>query len=183
MIVFTVESTPKDTRSSYRQYNEYYPRYTPPESFNQALLVNIDEADGTPLNITETVDALMDAWTQTKDRQLNALTNVMDAPLGDFFKETTHILDISQDKMRILYQATASASLAPILKQPLIGSNQTSEVRNTEPNNVYLYDVKEDKNYPIITSSEAQKQSLPILHPNSKNIIFNELKSISISEK
>jgi hypothetical protein len=47
---------------------------------------------------------------------------------------------------------------------------------------VYLYDVKEDKNYPIITSSEAQKQSLPILHPNSKNIIFNELKSISISD-
>lgn len=182
MIVFTVEPTTKNTRSSYRQYNEYYPRYTPPESYSQALLVNIDEADGTPLNITETVDSLMDAWTQTKDRQLSTLTKAMDVPLGDFFKEKTHILDISQDKTRILYQATASASLAPILKQPLIGSNQTNEVRNTEPNNIYLYDIKEDKNYPIMSSFEAQKQSLPILHPNSKNIIYNESKSISISD-
>ncbi|MEI6326965.1 MAG: PEGA domain-containing protein [Candidatus Roizmanbacteria bacterium] len=182
MIVFTVENKTEKKTNSYRQYNEYYPQYTPPANFTQALLVNIDDTESTPLNITETVDSLMDAWTQTKDRQLNTLTNAMQVPLGEFFKKTTHIIDISQDKTRILYQATASARLAPALKQPMIGSNQTVEVRETEKNTIYLYDIKEDKNYPIVMSSEAQKQSLPILHPNSKNIIYNESKSISISD-
>lgn len=182
MIVFVIDSTDQERPSSYRQYNEYYPHYSLPENYVQALLVNIDEVDGTALDITETVESLVDAWTQTKDRQLSTLTKAMNRPLGDFFKSTTHILDISQDKTRLLYQATTSASLAPILKQPLIGSNQTEEVRETKPNNIYSYDIKEDRNYLIINDFEAQKQSLPIFHPNSKNIIYSEAKSISISD-
>ena len=127
-------------------HTEYYPKYEVPTTYLKAVLVNIDDSNVGPLNITDTVESLIDAWTQKKEKQLLTLTGSLEKPLGAFIKNNSRILDISPDKTKVLYEATATATLQPILATPLIGSNQTKEFRTLEKKQVYVYDIKEDRN-------------------------------------
>ena len=56
---------------------------------------------------------------------------------------------ISPDKKKLLYTATASATLAEELVPPLPSTNTQPEVRTIEPGQIYVYDREEDKNFKI----------------------------------
>lgn len=162
-------------------HTEYYPKYEVPTTYLKAVLVNIDDSNVGPLNITDTVESLIDAWTQKKEKQLLTLTGSLEKPLGAFIKNNSRILDISPDKTKVLYEATATATLQPILATPLIGSNQTKEFRTLEKKQVYVYDIKEDRNY-LVSDKKLNVRNRIIFHPNSKNIVFDEGKSINIAD-
>ncbi|MEI7653539.1 MAG: PEGA domain-containing protein [bacterium] len=162
-------------------HTEYYPKYEVPTTYLKAVLVNIDDSNVGPLNITDTVESLIDAWTQQKEKQLLTLTGSLEKPLGAFIKNNTRILDISPDKTKVLYEATATATLQPILATPLIGSNQTEEFRTLEKKQVYVYDIKEDRNY-LVSDKKSNVRNRIIFHPNSKNLVFDEGKSINIAD-
>ncbi len=78
-----------------------------------------------------------------------------------------NIIAFAPDESKILYEATASATLPIILIPPLIGTNSTEEVRDIKPNTIYTYDIKEDKNYRIGTKDALHLQWLP----SSKHLI------------
>lgn len=54
---------------------------------------------------------------------------------------------LSPDKKRILYTATAAATLPPGLIPPVPAANTQPEVRTLEPGKLYVYDREEDKNF------------------------------------
>lgn len=68
---------------------------------------------------------------------------------------------ISPDKKRILYTATASATLAEGLVPPIDSINTQPQTRNLEPGIIYLYDREEDTNFAVglDTSFEATQSS------------------------
>jgi hypothetical protein len=54
---------------------------------------------------------------------------------------------LSPDKKKLLYTATASATLPPDLIPPLPASNTQPEMRTLQPGGLYVYDREEDKNF------------------------------------
>jgi len=82
----------------------------------------------------------------------------------DFTKIATQsmkIISFSPDENKILYEATASAIIPTIITPPLLGTNATEDKRTLVPNTLYVYDVKEDKNYFIGNSKDLVLQWLP----------------------
>lgn len=67
---------------------------------------------------------------------------------------SARIVSFSPDETKLLYEATASATIPPLIDPPLIGSNPTEEIRTITPGNLYVYDSKEDKNYFFLAKKE-----------------------------
>jgi len=84
----------------------------------------------------------------------------------------------SPDETKILYQATASASLAPILVNPPVAVNPTPEVRDLKPNQYYVYNSKEDKNFQIYQPEKGELSWFP----DSRHLIEVTSNKISILE-
>lgn len=77
---------------------------------------------------------------------------------------SARIIALSPDETKILYEATGSATLPAIIIPPMIGTNSTEETRTIKPNNIYIYDIKEDRNYLVVTPSMLN--ILPTPTPN-----------------
>lgn len=67
---------------------------------------------------------------------------------------SSRIISFSPDETKILYEATRAATLLPVLVPPLIGTNSTPEVRTLTQNTLYIYDIKEDRNYTLGSASQ-----------------------------
>lgn len=89
------------------------------------------------------------------------------------------ILAFSPDETKVLYQATASATIPPILKPPPIAANPTPEVRNLTPEALYIYDIKEDKNFEISARTDSTALSW---FPSSRHLAEVTSDKISILE-
>ena len=174
---------PKYSSETSDLISQFDSSYQAPESFDIAYLISLSELNTTPLDITNSALSLVEAWSIQKSSNLSALLAGYHKKVHNFIESSGKIVDISPDKTRILYEATASAKLEPVLKHPLIGVNQTEDVRTTQPGSLYVYDVREDRNYAIVSTTELSHQhAYPLFHPNSKNIVLNEEKSISIMD-
>ncbi|MFO0703378.1 MAG: PEGA domain-containing protein [Patescibacteria group bacterium] len=167
-----------------RLSSDFSPDGSYPQSYTSAYLISLSNNNPSPLDVTDSAPTLLNAWTQKKLTNLNSLLSAYKKPLNHYFAENTVLLDFSQDKNRVLYIATAEASLQKILKEPLIGSNQTTDVREVKPNNLYVYDIKEDRNYRIFDEKELTTHDSKqiFFHPNSKNIVFKNSDSIAIAD-
>lgn len=60
---------------------------------------------------------------------------------------------ISPDKKKLLYTATASATLVDNIVPPLPSTNTQPESRTIQPGKIYIYDREEDKNFEIAVES------------------------------
>ena len=73
-----------------------------------------------------------------------------------------NIISFSPDETKILYEASISGTIPQIIKPSLIGTNPTKEDRNLLPKHLYVYDIKEDKNYPISFIADTKtNQKIP----------------------
>jgi hypothetical protein len=63
--------------------------------------------------------------------------------------ESMRIIAFSPDETKILYEATAAATIPDAIIPPLIGANPTEELRTLTKSDVYVYDIKEDRNYSL----------------------------------
>lgn len=77
---------------------------------------------------------------------------------------------IAPDKKKLLYTATASATLAPNLIPPLPSTNTQPESREIQPGGIYVYDREEDKNFLI-----SQDESLTKNDVINKSLLADDL--------
>jgi hypothetical protein len=66
---------------------------------------------------------------------------------------------ISPDKKRLLYTATATATLAEDIVPPVPATNTQPEERQLEIDGIYVYDREEDKNFRIATARLATESA------------------------
>ena len=87
-----------------------------------------------------------------------------------------NILEWSNDDTKILYEASESASIPLIITPALIGTDSTPQTRDIKKGEVYVYDLKEDRNYSILNSlptATTANQQLPIMwYPDSKHLVY-----------
>jgi hypothetical protein len=129
-----------------------------------------------PQDITATLTTLNSTWKAQKDIQDKSQLLGLKTELQNLIKNNFTILSWSEDETKILYTASRSASLPLIINPPLIGTNSTSQIREINAGTVYIYDIKEDRNYKILDSN-----SLPLSwFTDSKHLISVSDRKINI---
>jgi hypothetical protein len=88
--------------------------------------------------------------------QMNALKPAL---LKQFVADNFSILGWSTDETKILYTASTSAIMPIMINPPLSGTDSTPEERSIQQGNVYVYDIKDDKNFKILDAQIMQSQS------------------------
>lgn len=110
---------------------------------------------------------LMNEWQSekaAKDRQklMAFRQGFIDVATG-----SARIVSFSPDESKLLYEATAAATIPQVILPPMIGTNPTEETRTIAPGNLYVYDSKEDRNYLLLSEKEI-KSLLPSPTPSPK---------------
>lgn len=141
-----------------------------------------------PKDVTETLPTLQTTWEKDKQIKARAQMETLRPQLRTIVENNFNIISWSVDETKILYQATGSATIPRIITPPLIGANQTPEARSLEKDNVYVYDIKEDKNFKILDASKAIKLGDLLAHQSLQwfsdgiHLIYVHDKKIDIME-
>ncbi len=110
-------------------------------------------------DVTATRLQLLADWNAAKIDTEKQKLAAFDPAIVNIATTSAKIVSFSPDETKILYEATASATIPQIIKPPLIGTNSTTEDRNIKPGKLYVYDSKEDKNYFFLDQKELPSPS------------------------
>lgn len=134
-----------------------------------ARIYDVNEP-GKSIQATATYKTLLTDWEEEriiKDRQRLA---AFKQPIIDIATSSAKVISLSPDETKLLYEATAAATIPIIIDPPLIGTNSTQETRDIKPGSFYVYDSKEDKNFFILDKKElpsAKVTPAPTRKPTS----------------
>jgi hypothetical protein len=159
---------------------------------------------GTFTDVTSTAASILQEWNDEKITKEHQMMAAFKQPIIDIATTSAKIISFSPDETKILYEATASATIPQVINPALIGANSTTEERTIKPGLIYIYDSKEDKNYlvldktelptPIVTPTTKTKKTTPALSsstswaqsihwfPTSKHLLLTLTGKIDIME-
>lgn len=151
--------------------------YTP-----QAQMVNVSS------NKTE----ILEEWRIEEKKRLDSKLNNVPSDLSSILKTKADSVLFSPDENKVLYIASGSATLPDNLIKPLPGSSTQKEERKVEKGKVYVYDIKEDKNFQIYnedtsnmllgSNMDGADTKKIMWFPNSSNIVLTENDRITIMD-
>lgn len=123
-----------------------------------------------PQPYTGTLSQLLSEWKTEGDIAREVAMRKMPDEFIDIATGSARILSFSPDETKVLYEATGSATLLPVINPPLIGVREVVEDRQLKPGQFYVYDTKEDRNYNISLQigDLMKKQPTPTPTPKGK---------------
>lgn len=155
---------------------------TPLESH---YLLSADSLNSSPENVTLSLDSLDATWQALMQEKQVARIAGLKKNVRSVVSQYFNVLDWAPDDTKILYTASQSASLPLLINPPLIGTNSTLESRDITKDSVYIYDVKEDKNYKILDNLPKADETSPLpvnWYPDSKHLVYVHNGKIDIME-
>lgn len=130
------------------------------------------------IDITEQKAALLRRWQNEEKILQEDKISLLPEELIDILEAITKDILFSPDETKILYTATASASIPKELIPPLPGASTQTEQRELQPDKTYVYDLKEDRNFAIDLPGESKISWFP----TSKHLFLVQNDKISIKE-
>lgn len=149
------------------------------------FLLSANSLDTSPENVTLTLDNVNATWESLRAEKARARTAGLKRNVRSVVAEYFNILDWSPDDTKILYTASKSGTLEQLINPPLIGTNSTPEQRDLVEDAVYVYDIKEDKNYKILENLPERDDNHPIplsWYPDSRHLVYVHNGKIDIME-
>lgn len=158
-----------------------------------------------PADVTATLQTVQNTWDKEREDKEKARFAAIKPALAKMITKNFTVLAWSPDEAKILYQASQSATIPIIINPPLIGTNNTPQERKIKEGSVYIYDILEDRNYPIgnavnisdpltkqdvdsphsaVEAGETNTQEAQLLSwlPDSKHLMWVHDKKIAIME-
>jgi len=129
------------------------------------------------VNVASQKDQILQGWVDEEQVRLKARLQNLPDELEAIFERDSKDIVFSPDEDKILYTATASATIPEGLIKPLPGSSTQKQERTLTPGRKYVFDVKEDRNFFI-----AQETALSYWLPTSAHIILPEKDKITIAD-
>ena len=155
-------------------------------NISTTYLLKTNTLNETPQDVTETLTSVNATWGKLKADKDKSLMDSLNKRLKKEVFENFDILEWSSDETKILYQASRSATLSLVITPELIGTNSTPQVREIKKGGVYVYDIKEDRNYSILDGlPQKSKPSAPLpvmWYPDSKHLVYIHGGKIDIME-
>jgi len=156
------------------------------------------------LDISARLPLILDEWEEKIFLKKKEMIKKLPPFMIKIATQSAKNIYFSPDEKKLLYTATTSATIPDKLIPPLPASNTQKQSRKIEAQKIYVYDLKEDKNFyfanalkPKLESKQTkiikrliniQKQYSPINNqpiqwfPDSNHLILIEKKKISIVE-
>ncbi|MBI2031776.1 MAG: PEGA domain-containing protein [Candidatus Levybacteria bacterium] len=150
-------------------------------NLNTTYLLKGDGLNQNPSDITETISTTSLTWQRQTLEKHRSQIDSLPRELRKFAENNFEIIAWSPDELKILYRVSKQSTLPIIIKPPLIGVNSTPEQRLLKPGEIYVYDLKEDRNYKILDYKAGFEKSLNWL-ADSKHIIFVHDQKVEIME-
>lgn len=147
--------------------------FTKPATY---YLFDLDTFTEFPIPIT-TIKTVQTDWKTIKDQHEKEQLSTLPKPIIDIATSSARIISFSPDETKILYQASISATLPQVIIPPLLGPNSTEEIRSIKPGSIYVYDVKEDRNYLVSTA-----QTIPQWLPSSRHLVLVRKNTVEIMD-
>ncbi|HSW87748.1 MAG TPA: PEGA domain-containing protein [Candidatus Saccharimonadales bacterium] len=123
-------------------------------------LLDATTLNQTPQDVTETMATVNSAWDKERLEKQTAQMNSLKPALRKIVNDNFTIIEWSPqpDETKILYQASASATIPQMITPAHIGRDTIPEERIIEKGNVYVYDIKEDQNFKILDAQTAEQE-------------------------
>lgn len=117
-------------------------------SSNKYLLDPNQLNELTPTNeISLTYPKLTQDWQKEEDIKEKAKFKRLPLQMQEIIASKAAELQFSPDGTKLLYLATASAEIPEKLIPPVLAASTQKESRQTEANKLYVYNIKEDRNF------------------------------------
>lgn len=143
------------------------------------------------VNITSRYNKILADWEKERDKKTQSKLKPLPEELEEVFTEKTEIIEFSPDYTKFIYIASGSAYLKESLVKELPGSSTQKQERNIKKGQIYIYDIKEDRNFLIENSSERtivghykpeNANKRVAWFPNSNNLVLAEKGRITIMD-
>lgn len=130
------------------------------------------------IDITDQKEALFQRWENEEKILQEAKLGKIPEELLQILNTGTKDITFSLDETKVLYTATASASIPKNLIPPLPGASNQPESRDLTLGKTYVYDLKEDRNFALDLPQEAKVSWFP----TSRHLFLVQKDKISIIE-
>lgn len=152
---------------------------TPTKTISRAYLI-----DASKLNLISQLTDIAPQLSLTKKRWVEeaklkqeSMLAKIPTKLAEILSKNTESIVFAPDETKILYTATASATIPDKLIQTLPVTSTQKEDREVDPGKTYVYDLKEDKNFFVGDPSEH-----PSWFPTSNHIFLVQKDRILVSD-
>lgn len=116
---------------------------------------------GTFTDVSITNRSLLADWAEERAIKEHQKLEAFKQPIINLATSSAKIISLSPDETKILYEATAAATIPQVINPALIGTNSTEEQRTIKPGSIYVYDSKEDRNYFLLDKKEITAKPSP----------------------
>ncbi|HUV43169.1 MAG TPA: PEGA domain-containing protein [Patescibacteria group bacterium] len=131
------------------------------------------------IDVTNQLQAIKADWEKEEELRFKSQSTKLPPKLLEILTDSAQNLQFSLDETKILYAATASAQIPEKLIPPLPSVSTQPEQRKLEPGKVYVYDLKEDKNFYLMDQDESKNLAW---FPTSKHLFLVQEGKITILE-
>ena len=138
--------------------------------------------NNTPKDVTETLSSLSTDWVKLQSQKNAAKLDGLKPSVEKVIANNFAILAWSGDETKILYIASSSATFPQIITPAVIGTDSTTEERTLEKGSTYVYDMKEDRNYKILSSDTTNVLHSVAWMPDSLHLLYVHDKRIEVME-
>ncbi len=149
------------------------------QNISNTYLLDTDQPNNPPNNVTNTLLAVSQDWNTQKTAKDKAALGSLPGKVRQMVLQDFNVMAYSPDQNKILYAASQSASLPVIIKPRLFGVDSTPEQRSIQKGGIYVYDVKEDRNYQMDGNNFKAAYSW---FTDNKHLIFVRNKELHIVE-
>lgn len=147
----------------------------------RTYILNTNEFNTSPLLVTATAQSIRDGWTEedktSEDQRIKALPRHVQGLFNQYFENPL----FSPEEDKVVYTASVSAELPLVINPPIPSTNSTVETRNIIEGNIYVYNIKDDKNY-LLRIVQTGIAPHYIWHPSNSHLYFIEDNKINSVE-
>ncbi|MEK7188639.1 MAG: PEGA domain-containing protein [Patescibacteria group bacterium] len=129
------------------------------------------------INVSSKLKKIHQDWQVKRDRKVMSLIAKLEPEIGSIFERKTTDIVFSGDQAKILYTASGSAFFSENVVKQLPGASTQAEERQIKDGQKYIYDIKEDRNFHVVSAET------PVFWlANSLNLMIIQKDKILVSE-
>lgn len=141
----------------------------------------LDSSTFTPqnqrINIASSVSKTLTDWEQKQKAKLTSQLLKLPDELNFIFSKKAKDIVFSPDENKLLYTASESANIPEGLIKSLPGSSTQKQTRDIIKDHMYVYDIKEDRNFEVSDSIKTI-----YWYPTSSNLVLPDKDKVVIMD-
>jgi hypothetical protein len=104
-------------------------------------------------NISTKADAIIEEWQKEEQKVLDSKIKSLPEKIREIISDYAEDVSFSPDETKILYKARSDFSIPNEIIKPVPGASTQKQERDVKRGKIYVYDIKEDRNFLVVDDS------------------------------